>query len=233
MGNLKYKLTDEVMVFNGRVLHRIEALKDFGDVKAGTKGGWIQHECNLSVTGNCWVYSQAMVMDNAFVFGDAIISGHAILDGNARAHDNCRVRGNAYINGNGTVYGNANVEMRAVITGYGMVGDNAIIRDKACVQGDAIVAGSMVVGGTAIIGGCSSYYDYLYVFEGVYVDEPDLFRMQDDLNFEGIIYYSKDTKKVYIGAESFSLDEFIELGKALHIEDFYTSLVNTIKILYK
>ena len=33
----KYKLTEESISFNGKTLHRIEALKDFADVKKGDK----------------------------------------------------------------------------------------------------------------------------------------------------------------------------------------------------
>ena len=35
---MKYKLTDETIELNGKTLFRIQALKDFGDVKAGDLG---------------------------------------------------------------------------------------------------------------------------------------------------------------------------------------------------
>lgn len=35
----KYKLTDETKIAAGHVLHRIEAMMDFGDVHAGDLGG--------------------------------------------------------------------------------------------------------------------------------------------------------------------------------------------------
>ena len=41
---LKYKLTSESKEYNRRILYRIEALKDFSDVKKGDKGGWIESE---------------------------------------------------------------------------------------------------------------------------------------------------------------------------------------------
>lgn len=40
----KYKLTDETITYEGRVLRRIEALKDLSDVKKGDKGGFIESE---------------------------------------------------------------------------------------------------------------------------------------------------------------------------------------------
>lgn len=39
MEQKKYKLTEETMCFDGVTLHRIKALKDFGDVVAEELGG--------------------------------------------------------------------------------------------------------------------------------------------------------------------------------------------------
>lgn len=69
--NKKYELTDETQEWNGRTLHRIRALADFGDVKAGELGGWIEKEENLSHNGNAWVYGDAQVCNNARVYGNA------------------------------------------------------------------------------------------------------------------------------------------------------------------
>ena len=69
----KYELTDEIKLHNGRTLHRIVALRDFGNVKIGDKGGWIEKEDNLSHTGSCWVYDNATVRGNAKVCSDAEI----------------------------------------------------------------------------------------------------------------------------------------------------------------
>ena len=49
----KYRLTEETINYNLKTLYRIEALKDFGDVKRGDKGGFIESENNLSHYGNC------------------------------------------------------------------------------------------------------------------------------------------------------------------------------------
>ena len=38
----KYKLTDEFVTIGDRKLYRIEALKDFADVKNGDKGGFVE-----------------------------------------------------------------------------------------------------------------------------------------------------------------------------------------------
>ena len=44
MSKKKYKLTDETIKHKGKVLRRIEALKDFTDVKKGDKGGYVESE---------------------------------------------------------------------------------------------------------------------------------------------------------------------------------------------
>ena len=71
----KYKITEETININGRTLYRIEALKDFNDVKKGDKGGYVEDEENLSQRCNCWIYDNAMVCDDARVYGDAVVCG--------------------------------------------------------------------------------------------------------------------------------------------------------------
>lgn len=108
---MKYKLTDETKNFDGVILlHRIECVTPFADVKAGEKGGWIESECNLSQTGNAWV------RDNAKVWGDAQILDNAQVRGNAEVHGNAQVFGNAKVRGNAKVHGNAMVYENAVVT---------------------------------------------------------------------------------------------------------------------
>jgi len=135
---MKYKLTDEKMEYYGRTLYRIEALKDFSDIKAGDLGGWIESEGNLNQEGNCWVADEALVFyearisDNARVFEDARVLGNALVSGNAEISDNAHVYGNARISGNARVYGNARV--------FG----NAHIYENARVFGDVEIKNGYV-----------------------------------------------------------------------------------------
>ncbi|WP_245257372.1 hypothetical protein [Bartonella vinsonii] len=73
----KYELTDETIEVEGITLHRIRALRDFGKIKKGDLGGFIENESNLSHDGNCWVYDNAYVLDGAKVYGDAYVSENA------------------------------------------------------------------------------------------------------------------------------------------------------------
>ena len=67
----KYKLTEETINIYGITLYRIEALKDFGNVKKGEKGGFIENEDNQSQYRDCWIYDNAMVYGNALVRDNA------------------------------------------------------------------------------------------------------------------------------------------------------------------
>ena len=111
----KYKLTDEILEIGGHVLHRIKALRDFGNVKKGDIGGWIECEDNLSHDDDCWVKGNAEVYGNAKVLGNAKVYGYAEVNGYAEVYGNAEVNDNAKVLGNAEVYGNARVCGKAVI----------------------------------------------------------------------------------------------------------------------
>ena len=135
----KYEFTDETKGHYGRTLHRIVAVRDFGNVKAGDKGGWIEKESNLCHYDNCWVGENAMVFGEARVIGSAQVYENALVGGYARVYENARVFRNAQVFGCAQVFGNAQV--------FG------------CAQlcGDARVYGSAEVCGNAIVGSDEDY----------------------------------------------------------------------------
>ena len=67
----KFEFTGEFIVYFGKKLFRIKSLIDFGDVKRGEVGGFVEKEENLSQDGNAWVSGNARVSGNAWVDGDA------------------------------------------------------------------------------------------------------------------------------------------------------------------
>ena len=154
----KYKLTDETINLNGVTLYRIEALKYFGEIKKGDKGGFIESENNLAHEGDAWVsdnahvYGNACVFDNSQVYGNAFVSGYAqvygdaFVYGNAWLYDNTRVCGYARVADNARVYGDANVCDDSSVFGSACVYDNArvygdaLVRGYACVCGDAEIS---------------------------------------------------------------------------------------------
>ena len=139
----KYKLTNKTINVQGRILYRIEALRDFNDVRKGDKGGFIENERNLSQDGDCWVYDNAMVYGDARVCGNASVFGDASVFDNAEVHGDARVYGNAFVFGyafvcdNATVYDNAKLCDYAKVCDYAMVCGDARVYGRADVCGDA------------------------------------------------------------------------------------------------
>lgn len=155
----KYKLTDETISLNGATLYRIEALKDFGEIKKGDKGGFIESEDNLSHEGNAWVYDDACVYDNALVTDDACVSdnarvyGNSLVYSNAQVYNNARMCGNARVCGNAQVYGYTYVYGNSLVYGNARVSDNAYVYDNASVFDNARVWGNVrVYGNTNVCG---------------------------------------------------------------------------------
>ena len=106
----KFKLTSEFIVdISGVKLFRIKALIEFGNVKAGDLGGYIEKEENLSHMGNAWVSGNAQVSGDARVFGNAWVFGDARVSGNARVSGDAQVFGDARVSGNAQVFGDARV----------------------------------------------------------------------------------------------------------------------------
>lgn len=87
----KYKLTEETLAVDGHVLHRIIALRDFGEVKKGDLGGFIEKESNLAHDRNCWIYNDAVVRDDAMVYGNAKVCDDAMVYGEAEVYGNAIV----------------------------------------------------------------------------------------------------------------------------------------------
>ena len=137
----KYKLTNETKEHYGITLHRIEALKDFGNIKNGDLGGWVEKEENLSQVGNCWVSDDAKVYDDAQVFDGALVFENAEVYGNARVFGNARVYDLAMVFGNARVCGNAWIFGDVKVFGNTRVFDNTRVFNNARVSGDSLVFG--------------------------------------------------------------------------------------------
>ena len=186
MEDKKYELVkeDTKTFVDGNAIYRIRALKDFGDVKAGDLGGYIEKEENLSQEGNCWVYDNAKVFDNvqvfdnakvyenAEIFGDGRIRGNAEVFGNAQVFDNVRIYDNAKIYGNSEVYGEAQIYGQAQVYGNAKVYDNAKIYDKAEIFTNIEIGGETEVKGNEKIFNHSQYVDNLAkVYDNITTDE--------------------------------------------------------------
>lgn len=101
----------DTCMFADRKLYRIQALRNFGNVRKYDLGGWVEKEENLSHKGYCWVYEDAKVYDNAIVKDNSMITRTSTVGGNAVIVDS------AYI-------------FRSNIYGESLIGGNAYIADS-------------------------------------------------------------------------------------------------------
>lgn len=157
----KYELIEK----NDKGLYRIKSLKDFGIVKTGEIGGFVENESNLSQEGNCWIYDDAIIRDNAKVlenaevFNNSEIGEYAVIKGNTTVQDNVKILGNAIIKDNVNIWGDVIISDNAIVCGNTRIFGNAIIKnnafvcDKAIVCDDAIITNNAYIGGNAIIDG--------------------------------------------------------------------------------
>ena len=84
MENKKFEFTEETKTTSrGVTVKRIVALRDFGNIKAGEKGGFVEKEENLSHENDCWVFVNAEVYGDAEVCGDAEVTQIVKTFGNA------------------------------------------------------------------------------------------------------------------------------------------------------
>lgn len=119
--------------YSANTLKRVKAVKDFGNIKAGTLGGYIESEANLSQTGNSWVGCDsrgcARVEGNSKVYGNALVEGAgrtSDFDGNV-LDGYC---GATRISGDSEIYGNAKVLAGSYVYN-GKVYDRAVLHGLA------------------------------------------------------------------------------------------------------
>lgn len=174
-GLKKYKIleNERKQIFDVEV-YRIEALVDFGDVKKGDKGGYVQCEANLSHVGDCWiydnaaVYNDAVVMENARIRDNATVRCNAIVRGNSTVCDDSRVIHNAIVEGRAVVSRRATIGGDATVSEHGLVTNDSIVAHKAQVKGDTYVRGNSEVRGYAVVTGKATIRDS-YISENAIV----------------------------------------------------------------
>ena len=105
----KYEiLMDEknTIEFEGHTLHRIKALRDFGDIKTGDLGGYVENENNLSHEGNCWIYDDAKAMDYSVISDNSRMYNNSTMYGNSVMYDNSTLYNNSAMFGNSEMHDN-------------------------------------------------------------------------------------------------------------------------------
>ena len=163
-------LQDVTMEYAHRTLYRIKALRDFGDVKTGDFGGWIESEDNLSQYGNCWIYDYAIVYGKARISNNAQIRSQAEISGSAKVYQDAIVGGQAQvmqlarIYGNAEIYGTAQIMNRVKVYGNACVSGDTLLHEEAKVYGNARVYGEAIICGSAEVYGKSCVFDTATVY---------------------------------------------------------------------
>jgi carbonic anhydrase/acetyltransferase-like protein (isoleucine patch superfamily) len=166
----KYRLTKETrQTEDGTTLYRIQALVDFGTVRRGDLGGWIEDEACLSQQGYCWAFGDSQVYGDSALYGNAVLEDKAVLRGRSRMHGNIRAKDSVLIeNGcdifgesgelcgtthvkNGVTIGGCHTIIDSFLTNGAVVSDMAYIRvstvDGACVSHAASLDGGVYAKG--------------------------------------------------------------------------------------
>ena len=139
MKKRKYKLVeDDFIIYEGRKLYRIKALKKFGSntfrgaetiITEGKLGGYVEGYHNLSQKGDCWIYDYAKVYGNARVLDNAILISTSIVYGNAVIKNDALIC-------QSEVYDNARIEKKEDMTRTKVI--ESEIHDNANIIADVI-----------------------------------------------------------------------------------------------
>lgn len=183
----KFRLTDETVKHFGSLVYRIEALISFDDVKAGDKGGFVESEANLSHSGNCWIYDDAIAAANSRVYGDAKLHNNVVIDefaeiyGEAQAFEGVRIVEFAEVFGEAKLYNGCwvggfskvldSVELyeKCAILDYAKVSGRAKISGNAKVSGNAHVTNDAQISGNAEVTGNARVYGNAHIESNSYV----------------------------------------------------------------
>ena len=216
----KYELTEETVTVYGKTLYRIRAVRDFGSVKTGEFGGYIEKEENLSHFGDAWVYGNAKVFGNARVSGNAWVYGNAKVYGDARVSGNARVYGNAKVYGDARVSGNAWAYGEVQVAGNAWISGNARVFGNAWVYGDARVSENVWVYGNAKVYGDARVSGNARVYGNAEVFNTRHFFVQGPIGSrDGYVTFYRtkdDTVEVRCGCFSGSLQEFVNQVEETH-----------------
>ena len=126
----KYKLIEGSRFWQyGRPLYRIQALRDFSDVKKGDLGGFVESEANLSQMGDCWIYDMAQAVEKSIVEGDACLRDCSKMYGSSLLKDKAQLQGCARMIQYACLEDNA-VAIDAEISGFATITGDVVIRRK-------------------------------------------------------------------------------------------------------
>ena len=122
----KYELTDETIIFEGRTLHRIRALRDIPSlyVKEGDLGGFVQSEDNLSQLDDCWIFDDAKAMDRSQVLGNSCMYDNSSVKDNSCMLDSSSLWDNSHMSGDSCMSENSSMYHKSCLIENGSLEEN-------------------------------------------------------------------------------------------------------------
>lgn len=101
----KYEFSGVTKERSGIILRQVRAIQDFGEIKAGDVGGFIQHEHNLSQSGLCWLDKDSICYGDSKITSDAFVANSTIISSKIGAESsildsfvcNSEITGESYI----------------------------------------------------------------------------------------------------------------------------------------
>lgn len=148
VGEKKYKIMDQTHP-KYPWLHRIKARIRVNEyIPAGTMGGFVEGEANLSQEGTCWVHDNAIcceqskLTEDAQIFDGACVRGTALLSGDARMFDRAVAEGRCHIR-SGEVKEDARIAGEAVISEGAIEGLSPLVAGHSNVYGE--VRGGFII----------------------------------------------------------------------------------------
>jgi hypothetical protein len=118
-------LTQGMQLDDGRSVKRIMAMRDFGNVRKGDIGGFVEWTNNLSQSGNCWIAGHAVAAGWSRISGNALLKDHALCDGHVLVYDRAVIGDDAVLKGRIAVSGDAGIGW------FSYLRDGVTVRDRA------------------------------------------------------------------------------------------------------
>lgn len=156
----------------------IKALRDFGNVKKGDLGGFIESKNNLSQEGNAWAYDNACIYENATLNDNATAHDNVTMHGNAKAYDNIQLYDNTDVSEDAIIVENARLYDNTQVYGCAHIGGNAVLLDNVHVYGNVSVSGLCEIADDAELYGTTCI-----MTDGVYIGADALLYKDTDYMF--------------------------------------------------
>ena len=212
------------------IVYRIKALKDFGDVKKGDIGGYVQSKENLSQLGNCWIYNDAIVSENAKIEDNAKIYDNALISDNATIHNNSIIRNYAIVMGSAQIHDFAIIENNAKVAGKSIIFDNALICENSLISGNYIIRDNCTIFRNAVIRDSHIFGKASIGEDAKIFNSNDYISISNVNNNSLTVFRAKDNKLNGVYANcSFTFREFIKYVKRIQCKKYRKELLLALK----